>query len=89
MHIDYTYIRNIFSCEATLDNTQNVPPSVHIQVKEFDASSPPRDLKFSTELKTLHEAYFTIIKATYHPQEGWDTHQPRDGHQPTLGWSPK
>ena len=39
----------VFNCEATLDNTQNVPPS--LPVKEFDASSPPRYLKFFTELK--------------------------------------
>ena len=40
----------LVSCEATLDNTQNVHPSVHIPVKEFDVSSPSRDLKFCKEL---------------------------------------
>ena len=42
-------LSRFFSCEATLDNTQNVPPS--LPIKEFDASSPPRYLKFWTELK--------------------------------------
>ena len=47
----YWTIMGIFSCDATLYNTQNVRPSLPTPVKELDASSPPRGLKFCTELK--------------------------------------
>ena len=73
----------ILSCEATLDNTQNVPPSLRpslpIPVKEFDASSAPRGLKFHTEL---------ISWSSKSPTIPWKvTHQPEDGHPPTQGRS--
>ena len=52
-------VGSFFSCEATLDNTQNVPPSVPpslpIPVKEFGGSTETRGLEFYKELILLYQ----------------------------------